>query len=70
MAQFKITSNGLSYGLFEAETKRGALDALFADAGYSSREELPDHIDPNAFTVQRMELRNGGARGTILVPCD
>jgi len=70
MTNYKITCNGINYGLYEASSEDAALDKMFADAGYSSREESPNHIDPDAFTVQPMELRNGGARGTVLVPAD
>lgn len=71
MMLFRIQAGGVDYGTYEGRDESDALDAFLSDAGYDSCEDLPEHIDPSGFTVTpEKELRNDGARGTILVPVD
>lgn len=48
---FHITSNGTDYGVYHGETAREALHVMLHDAGYETRDDAPDHVHPDDFTV-------------------
>lgn len=48
---YRITANGHDYGTYEGADEDEALDAMIQDAGYESRKDLPEHIDPDGFEV-------------------
>jgi len=50
--EYEITANGVSYGVYEAADEEEALDAMLKDAGYGSRNAIPEHIDPSDFEVR------------------
>ena len=54
MKRFRVEGlgNGIDYGVWEAETRDGAIAAMMADAGYKSVEQSPfDRIDLDKWLV-------------------
>ena len=45
MPRYRVTANDSDFGVYEADSKQGALDACAQDAGYESESEMVSRLE-------------------------